>query len=997
MISLSYHALKAEDILRKSRVHVNIEGIKLDNQPGTLSDSRLGPRTEDETCIYCELKANKCCCDIIGHILLPIPIPWAHYLSTIQQQIGGAKLNLNTGLWEGTGKTAKTSKEVAHLLSQQGFFVTVLPVIKTTIRPYQYVKGAYRAHPMTCQYNEILRIITRTSMTSPTYFSDLYHAVNGLAKTKNKNKNNQEQRGGRGKGYEVTYEGVFATLGSKTGEFRERLHGKRVDFTGRSVITSAGSMLRLDQVGIPVIMAEKLTVPDRVTAFNIDFLSELIRKRKVNFVESQGSGKFRVMESNTEKLVNRLKLGDIVHRHLKTGDVVVFGRQPTLHKGSILAFDVEIVTGKAIQMCVDTTPPFNADFDGDCMWILVPQSLEARADSLEVMHVRQNLFDANGVAQFGLVQHGLWVAFHLSQPTVYVTREEYFDGFTWCSTNDRRTLEIKLKYTGLEYLSLAFPVNFCFLQDDVEIQNGQWLKGLATQKILGVGGSLTTVLLKRPDGLRILQLFRQLTSEWEKKHDFSLGLSDCVNLPVGGEGDLNDIMTQTNEFLKHSHHRNRIYEMAQSGAKSKVKDIVNITTRISAPQVASKPLPYYFPDKRRFPIQNGGGDEIMTGMVHGLPLADMFALACKARYDVSARALLTSKTGYISRKLNNLLITSCYVGDGIVQDEANRVLSFTYPETRAFIGESVGLVAASAIAAPLTQSVLDTFHCSGEDKSDGDERSLLSLSRRTSALRWVVPTQKDVVASWEYLAELDTRPSYVYRFQRLFPLVAITKGGPVLRLRFSKTLPHRDFSSMFNWLLKNDLTEFCLSDDEYDTCYELQLRSEFPLNLFVKASPSTILSGRRLNESEVEIVGGTLHDLIHIFDLERVSGIKMDDVWVVFHSLGIEATRQYLLQKFTKAFPSVSSCHLHLLIDHMTYQGLPTNSNYQGISRNATSTMGLACFERAQDVLVKAAIREEDENPQHPLFQLISGQTVKRGSQYVPLPEDDDPYFPAEF
>jgi DNA-directed RNA polymerase III subunit RPC1 len=132
--------------------------------------------------------------------------------------------------------------------------------------------------------------------------------------------------------------GICQRLKGKQGRFRGNLSGKRVDFSGRTVI-SPDPNLRIDEVAVPKRVAKILTYPDRVTTHNIEFLRQCIINGTdgypgANFctVKAMGGFKRYLKFGNREDLATKLGIGDVVERHLKDGDVVLFNRQPSLHK-----------------------------------------------------------------------------------------------------------------------------------------------------------------------------------------------------------------------------------------------------------------------------------------------------------------------------------------------------------------------------------------------------------------------------------------------------------------------------------------------------------------------------------------------------------------------------------------------------------------------------------------------------------------------------------------
>jgi DNA-directed RNA polymerase II subunit RPB1 len=170
-------------------------------------------------------------------------------------------------------------------------------------------------------------------------------------------------------------------LSGKEGRIRNNLMGKRVDFSARSVI-SPDANLSIEELGVPKKIAMNLTFPEVVNKYNINKLYQLVRNgnkvypgaRSIKHAntghthaimdEIEQIGKNGVIETlarDTSKIV--LNFGDIVNRHLVNGDIVLFNRQPSLHKMSMMAHKVRVMEGNTFRLNVDVCKPYNADFD----------------------------------------------------------------------------------------------------------------------------------------------------------------------------------------------------------------------------------------------------------------------------------------------------------------------------------------------------------------------------------------------------------------------------------------------------------------------------------------------------------------------------------------------------------------------------------------------------------------------------------------------------------
>ena len=185
-------------------------------------------------------------------------------------------------------------------------------------------------------------------------------------------------------------------LKGKEGRFRGSLSGKRVDFSSRTVISPDPS-LDISEVGIPFEVAKKLTIPEKVSQWNIESLKALVTKGPfehpgANYVIRPDGVKIRLdFASDKKALADSIAPGFIVERHLMDGDIVLFNRQPSLHRMSVMAHQVKVLPFRTFRLHPSVCPPYNADFDGDEMNLHVPQSEESRSEALMLMRVQDQI------------------------------------------------------------------------------------------------------------------------------------------------------------------------------------------------------------------------------------------------------------------------------------------------------------------------------------------------------------------------------------------------------------------------------------------------------------------------------------------------------------------------------------------------------------------------------------------------------------------------------
>jgi len=210
-------------------------------------------------------------------------------------------------------------------------------------------------------------------------------------------------------------------LKGKEGRFRSNLSGKRVNFSARTVI-SPDPNLSINEIGVPVSIARELTVPVRVTQYNIDWCKKMILNKKTesdendeyvpsaNYVIREMRGRQRrikITEKNADSVAEKLEVGSVVERQLMDGDVTLFNRQPSLHRMSMMAHRVKVLPYKTFRLNLAVCPPYNADFDGDEMNLHVIQGEEAKAEAEILMKVQENILSPRfgGVIIGGIHDH----------------------------------------------------------------------------------------------------------------------------------------------------------------------------------------------------------------------------------------------------------------------------------------------------------------------------------------------------------------------------------------------------------------------------------------------------------------------------------------------------------------------------------------------------------------------------------------------------------------
>jgi DNA-directed RNA polymerase III subunit RPC1 len=224
--------------------------------------------------------------------------------------------------------------------------------------------------------------------------------------------------------------GLCQRLKGKQGRFRGNLSGKRVDFSARTVI-SPDPNLKVDQVGVPIHVAKIMTFPERVNRYNIEKLRECVRNGPevhpgANFIRDATGIVKSLAYGDRNRVATSLKMGDIVERHMLDDDVVLFNRQPSLHKMSIMCHRAKVMPWRTFRFNECACTPYNADFDGDEMNMHLPQTEEAKTEAAELMNIRYNLITPrNGEPLVAATQDFLTGAHLLTRKDTFLTKAEF--------------------------------------------------------------------------------------------------------------------------------------------------------------------------------------------------------------------------------------------------------------------------------------------------------------------------------------------------------------------------------------------------------------------------------------------------------------------------------------------------------------------------------------------------------------------------------------------
>ena len=340
-------------------------------------------------------------------------------------------------------------------------------------------------------------------------------------------------------------------LNGKGGRVRGNLMGKRVDFSARSVITPDPN-LSIRELGVPLKIAKNITKPVVVNDMNRRMLTKLVRNGPEEYpgakiLERKGGENISLRYADRDNIV--LYNGDIVHRHMMDGDGVLFNRQPTLHRMSMMCHIARIMyQGDTFRMNVGDTKPYNADFDGDEMNMHMPQDEEAEAELKNLAAVPYQIISpAKNQSIIGIFQDSLLGSYRLTRPGVSFTPRDAmnllmaYNGVNeglFAAHADRissfQILSQIMPSMTMKYKTKGFGENddFATSAGVLEIVDGKYLRGQLDKDVLG-GGSNGLITRTCNDfgnmaAADFIDNLQNIVTEYMKGSAYSVGISDLI-------------------------------------------------------------------------------------------------------------------------------------------------------------------------------------------------------------------------------------------------------------------------------------------------------------------------------------------------------------------------------------------------------------------------------------------------------------------------------------
>jgi len=536
---------------------------------------------------------------------------------------------------------------------------------------------------------------------------------------------------------------------SKEGRIRHNLAGKRTNFCARTVI-SPDPMLELNEVGVPDVIAMKLTVPEKVNSWNTEYLKKFIQKGPkiypgANYIIRPDGKKKKITDETKEASLEEIQPGYTVERHLMDGDIAVFNRQPSLHRMSMMCHRVKVLPGKTLRLNPAVCHPYNADFDGDEMNLHIPQTEESRAEAEILMEVQTQLISLRyGLSIIGCVQDALSGNYLLTK-NMRLSRNNAVDLLSSIGVEDFSRLPRREQIDGKEVFSALIPEDFNFtgktkVGDEVVIKNGKLIEGYMDRSNLGEGSGLLLRNIHKKYGknftIDLLGKIFRLGIEVLLKTGFTCVVSDTdlpedANLKVqetlsNAKKEVEEIIKQfrdnklesfpgktleesvelrileilnkarnetgeivTNRANKDSH----TMIMAQSGARGNLLNLAQMAACVGQQAMRGKRIEKGYNGRTLSSFKKNDIGTEARGFISekfktGLSPTEFFFGAMTGRDSLMDTALRTPKSGYLYRRLANALQDLKVEYDGTVRDASSKIIQFEYGEDSIDVSKS---------------------------------------------------------------------------------------------------------------------------------------------------------------------------------------------------------------------------------------------------------------------------------------------------------------------
>lgn len=640
------------------------------------------------------------------------------------------------------------SEERAAELGMEGtrpenLVITHVPVPPVTMRPSITLETGERSEDdLTHKLVDVIRINKRLQnnieIEAPDFIIDdlwellQYHVATAFYNDMS-NVPPARHRSGR------SLKSIMERVQGKQGRFRQNLIGKRVNFSARTVI-SPDPNISINEVGVPYLIAKKLTIPEKITERNWDDAMEWLEHGPdshpgSNYIYQPDGSRRRITEENIEDLKEAIEPGEgwKIERHLKDGDIVLFNRQPSLHRMSIMAHEVRVLPYRTFRLNLNVCAPYNADFDGDEMNLHVPQTEEARAEAEELMKVQEHVKSPKmGGPIIGMLQDYISGLYLLTREDTTISREKAFNLLVEAGEHEAELPEGE-EISGRELVSLFIPDDISLTinegkENEVVIKNGTLEKGVLDEDALGdYGGEIIQQLnieygsdkvaeflnrvsrvgaifltqrgfsisledLEVPDEAteNIEELIRETVENTEEiLQDYEKGRMEALTGKTLEETreikvtkELNEVFTDIGDIVGNNvEDDSAAYIMADSGARGSMQNVTTMAGLLGQNSVRDQRINRGYKDRtlshfKKDELSPRAKGFVSSSILGGLDSVEMFFHQMSQRKALMDKSLRTKTSGYMYRRVSNALQDLKVEYDQTVRNAQGDIIQF---------------------------------------------------------------------------------------------------------------------------------------------------------------------------------------------------------------------------------------------------------------------------------------------------------------------------------
>jgi len=757
---------------------------------------------------------------------------------------------------------------------------------------------------------------------------------------------------------------ITERIKGKEGRIRKNLAGKRVNYSARTVI-SPDPNLEINEVGVPLEVAKIITVPERVTSWNIERLKKLILSKEypgANYIVRPDGKRKRITDDLREDLANEIEPGYIVERHLVDGDIVLFNRHPSLHRPSLMAHFVKVLPYKTFRLHPAVCFPYNADFDGDEMNIHGPQTEEARAEAKVLLNVENNLISPkNGTNLLGCIADSVTGNYILSETEM--DKESASQLLYEAGLSD---FSLANKNSGKDILLNALPKEARGWKDAhnallFRVEEGEMIKKL--DKELG-----------RKEAIKVLKNIFALGVTFLSRHGFTISIDDLdvpeevkektqkiikeaeeatqkiieeynnktLEIIPGKSAEetreikilqvLNDVRTKIGSIVRDKFSKeNPVSKMISAKAGGNILNITQIACSVGQQALGGQRINFGYTNRtlscfKKNDLTPRAKGFIYNSFMKGLRPDEFFFGAITGRDGLMDTALRTPKSGYLYRRLANSLQDLIVEYDGTVRNASKDIIQFTYggdgydvcgehKNQKISPGEAIGIVTAQSFGEPSTQMALNVFHSAGVAEmqiTQGLPRLIEILDARKKPKTPTMEIHLDSQHNNEKDAKIIAEKIKEVKFKEIISEINVDFGDKKIeieidlaalkRIHISLDKVIEVIGSKFKVRKKGNRLVLDLKNKTFKEIYKIKEKIKDVILVGVKGIKE-VLVVKREREFVILTAGTNLKEILKFKGVNPEKTFT-NDIYEIAEVLGIEAARQAIINEINKVVVS---------------------------------------------------------------------------------------------